>query len=206
MRAMRPASLPAGVVVDASRARPAPEWTVERWFNAPTGVGSGEGGAFGLGALKGRVVVLHAFQMLCPGCVAHGLPQAQRIRAQFDPAEVAVVGLHSVFEHHDAMRPVSLAAFLHEYRVDFPVGVDASATAPGVAVPQTMARYEMRGTPTLVLIDRAGRLRLHTFGRPDDLAVGAAIGRLLSEPAAGSECSDEGCSDQGCSDQGCRIA
>ncbi|MFB3046457.1 MAG: hypothetical protein ACE10A_09165 [Acidiferrobacterales bacterium] len=35
------------------------------------------------------------------------------------------MGLHTVFEHHDAMQPHALQAFLHEYRVNFPLGVDA---------------------------------------------------------------------------------
>lgn len=46
----------------------APELDVIQWFNTeepPT-----------LAGLRGRVVVLHAFQMLCPGCVRSGLPQA----------------------------------------------------------------------------------------------------------------------------------
>ncbi len=133
-----------------------------------------------LEGLRGRVVALHAFQMLCPGCVQHGLPQAQRIHAVFDPAEVAVVGLHTVFEHHDAMTPVALRAFLHEYRVAFPVGVDAPGA--GGPVPQTMAAYGLRGTPSLVLIDRAGRLRRQSFGAEEDMAVGAAIAALCAEP------------------------
>lgn len=132
-----------------------------------------------LEGLRGRVVALHAFQMLCPGCVQHGLPQAQRIHALFDPAEVAVVGLHTVFEHHEAMTVVALRAFLHEYRVAFPVGVDA----PGVGgpVPQTMGAYGLRGTPSLMLIDRDGRLRRQSFGAEEDMAVGAAIAALCAE-------------------------
>jgi hypothetical protein len=133
-----------------------------------------------LEGLRGRVVALHAFQMLCPGCVQHGLPQAQRIHALFDPAEVAVVGLHTVFEHHEAMTPVALRAFLHEYRVAFPVGVDAPGA--GGPVPQTMAAYGLRGTPSLVLIDREGRLRRQSFGAEKDMAVGAAIAALCAEP------------------------
>lgn len=133
-----------------------------------------------LEALRGRVVVLHAFQMLCPGCVQHGLPQAQRLQAAFDPAAVAVVGLHTVFEHHEAMTVVSLRAFLHEYRIAFPVGIDApGAEGP---VPQTMQAYGLHGTPSLLLIDRAGRLRRHSFGADDDVTVGAAIATLLAEP------------------------
>lgn len=165
----------------ADQAPTAPEWTASTWFNHPTGLT--------LAGLRGRVVVLHAFQLLCPGCVLHGLPQAQRIRATFTEEAVAVVGMHTVFEHHDAMGPATLAAFLHEYRIGFPVAVDTPV--PGRPVPKTMADYALRGTPSLVLIDRAGRLRLNAFGRPDDLAVGAAIAALVAEGPGG--CDPEGC-------------
>ncbi|TWI69780.1 peroxiredoxin [Pseudoduganella lurida] len=142
-----------------------------------------------LAALRGKVVAVHAFQMLCPGCVAHGLPQAQAIRRSFPAGEVEVLGLHTVFEHHDVMTERALQAFLHEYRVDFPVGIDRPAASG--AVPRTMALYGMRGTPTLLLFDRQGRLRHHLFGRTDDLQVGALIGQLVAEE--GVRCDDDGC-------------
>jgi len=94
--------------------------------------------------------------------------------------DVTMLGLHSVFEHHDAMTPVSLEAFLHEYRITFPVGVDAYE--PGISLPITMGRYLLRGTPSLVVIDRAGRIRLNAFGQIDDLYVGAVLARLIDEP------------------------
>ena len=150
-----------------------PPWSTSAWFNSP--------GSLGLDDLRGRVVVLHAFQMLCPACVHHGLPQAQRLRATFPAQEVAVVGLHTVFEHHAAMTPVSLEAFLHENRIAFPVGVDAPAAEAGDPLPQTMRAYGMQGTPTLLLYDRGGRLRRHAFGTEDDLLLGAAIATLLAE-------------------------
>ncbi len=149
----------------------APELAIARWFNSddnPT-----------LADLKGEVVVIEAFQMLCPGCVSHGLPQAQRIQQNF-PDDVTLLGLHTVFEHHEAMTPVSLEAFLHEYRITFPVGVDAHT--PGDTTPITMGRYRLRGTPSLVVIDRAGRIRVNAFGHVEDLAVGAALARLIDEP------------------------
>ena len=150
----------------------APEWTIQTWFNTPA--------PLRLSDLRGRVVVLHAFQMLCPGCVMRGLPQAQNIATSFLPEEVAVIGLHTVFEHHAAMTPTSLEAFLHEFRYSFPIGVDEpSDTGP---IPQTMQRYAMRGTPTLILIDRRGYIRKHSFGRDDDLQVGADIATLVAEP------------------------
>lgn len=152
----------------------APAWRTGQWFNVDS--------ALSLEELRGQVVVLHAFQMLCPGCVSHGTPQAQRIHDTFSGEGVTVVGLHTVFEHHEAMQPVSLRAFLHEYRVTFPVGVDEPGEHGGV--PRTMKAYGMRGTPTLMLIDRNGYLRAHAFGQAPDLAVGAAIARLLAEPVA----------------------
>ena len=163
----------------------APELAITRWFNTATDPT--------LADLRGEVVVIEAFQMLCPGCVSHGLPQAKRIQQAFGD-DVTVLGLHCVFEHHAAMTPVSLEAFLYEYRITFPVGVDAHD--PGGTLPITMGRFQLRGTPSLVVIDRAGRIRLHAFGQIDDLAVGATLARLIDEPRSESEADcapDSGC-------------
>lgn len=160
----------------------APEFEVTAWLNAP--------GPVSLASLRGTVVAVYAFQMLCPGCVSHALPQAGEIQSLFKPEDVAVLGLHTVFEHHDAMNQHALAAFLHEYRIGFPVGVDT----PGAAgpIPATMERYRMRGTPTLLLFDRGGRLRHSLFGHRSAMEVGALIGTLLAEPAADA-CDAAGC-------------
>ncbi len=153
--------------------RPAPPWTTRDWFNT--------GEALHLAGLRGKVVVLHAFQMLCPACVHHGLPQAQRVHSTFAASDVAVIGLHTVFEHHAAMTPVSLRAFLHEYRIGFAVGVDAPGADARHPIPVTMQAYGMQGTPSLLLIDRNGHLRRHMFGAVDDLALGAIIATLVAE-------------------------
>lgn len=152
-------------------AAPAPEWETTRWFNSEP---------LSLADLAGRVVVLEAFQMLCPGCVRYGLPQVAHLARVFGD-DLAVIGLHTVFEHHDAMTQTALAAFVHQWRVPFPVGVDAHrGNDPD---PVTFARYEMRGTPTTVLIDRAGRVRGQHLGEVDDMVLSAAVARLLDEGA-----------------------
>ncbi len=155
--------------------KPAPEWNTTTWLNTAE--------PLSLERLRGRVVLLHAFQMLCPGCVARGLPQAQRVAELFHGAPVTVVGLHTVFEHHEAMGLPSLRAFLHEYRIRFPVGVDAPGL-DGDPMPRTMRAYAMQGTPTTVIIDAQGRLRRQVFGVHDDLLLGAELGTLLVEAAA----------------------
>ncbi|ATC64886.1 alkyl hydroperoxide reductase [Nibricoccus aquaticus] len=134
-----------------------------------------------LESLRDRVIVIEAFQMLCPGCVAHGLPQAKEIQRHFDSAQVAVLGLHSVFEHHDAMKPVSLRAFAHENRLTFPIAVDRH-DEKSWPLPKTMRAYGLEGTPSLLIIDQQGRLRARHFGHVSDLIVGATIGDLLASP------------------------
>ena len=133
-----------------------------------------------LKSLRGRVVVVSAFQMLCPGCIEHGLPQAKRLAQKFNPEEVAVIGLHTVFEHHSVMTPAALQVFMSEFKWPFPVGIDAP---DGDGAPKTMAAYQMQGTPTLLIFDRAGRLRRHYFGRPDDLQIAAEVMAMAIEDA-----------------------
>jgi AhpC/TSA family len=152
----------------------APELAVHCWFNTDR--------PLSLGGLRGRVVALVAFQALCPNSVAFAIPQARRIHETFEPGDVAVIGLHATFEHHEAYSSGMLKAFIQEYRLKFPIALD-SANAAG-PIPQTMDRYNMRGTPSLVLIDRQGLIRKHAFGAADDLRIGAEIGALASERAA----------------------
>ncbi|RYX89322.1 MAG: TlpA family protein disulfide reductase [Comamonadaceae bacterium] len=175
--------------------RVAPPLQVAQWFNTPA--------PLTLEARRGRVVVLHAFQMLCPPCVSHGLPQAQRLHQLFPTEQLAVIGLHTVFEHHAVMgQAAALQAFLHEYRLTFPVGVDQPDGAEGV--PLTMQALQLRGTPSLVVLDKRGRARLHHFGAIDDLPLGALLGALIGEPdgdalaPSGNAASVDGCDARGC--------
>lgn len=156
--------------------RQAPEWQVAQWL--------GEAPAGGLAGLRGRPVLAIAFQMLCPGCASSALPQILRAQAAFSEADLAVIGLHTVFEHHEVQgTPQALRAFLHEYRIGFPVAIDAPGDG---GVPLTMRAYAMRGTPTVMLIDREGGLRMQTFGHIDDLRLGAAIASTIGERSRSS--------------------
>jgi peroxiredoxin len=150
----------------------APALKVAQWLNTPEPIK--------LEDLRGRVVVLHAFQMLCPGCVAQGIPQTKRIQAAFPADELAVIGLHTVFEHHAVMNAGALQVFAHEYGLSFPIGIDQPPVHGHV--PLTMQAYGLRGTPSLIVLDREGRIRLNHFGHADDLPLGALLGRLLGEP------------------------
>jgi peroxiredoxin len=147
----------------------APELVVSRWFNTAA--------PLTLAGLRGRPVLIHAFQMLCPACVAHGTPQAEKAHRMFRETDLQVIGLHTVFEHHGAMTPEALEAFIHEYGLTMPIGVDEAGDG---AIPVTMGRYGMRGTPTVILIGRDGAIRHHGFGKEDDMVLGVRIAQVLA--------------------------
>jgi len=146
-----------------------PELIASQWFNSE---------ALSLRALKGKVVVVLAFQMLCPGSLRHSLPQAGRIARAFSRDEVEVIGLHMVFENHSDMSPSQLEPFLKTEHVEIPIAVDRQN---GSGLPQTMEAYGMQGTPTLLVFDRQGRLRRHYLGAVDDVRLGAEIMALCIE-------------------------
>lgn len=150
-----------------------PELVVEKWLNTKENIS--------LESLRGKVIAIYAFQMLCPACIEHSMPQARKVNALFGELGVQVLGLHTVFEHHAAMAEVSLRAFLHEYKLSFPIGIDRRSDNPKSPIPQTMSLYNMAGTPSLLLIDRRGMLRKHKMGHEDDLLLGAQLMSLLKE-------------------------
>ena len=180
---------------------PAPPLRISQWFNTEAPIT--------LASLRGRTVLLHAFQMLCPACVSHGLPQALRARELFAPEDLAVIGLHTVFEHHAVMSAAALEAFIAEYRLTIPIGIDAAEAAS--RIPLTMQAYRLDGTPSVVLLDRRGHIRLTHFGLIDDMAIGGAIGRLIAEPDAAEapDLLDPAHSGPGtaaaCDDDGCAV-
>lgn len=141
-----------------------PELEASTWLNAPE--------PRPLESLKGRVVVLTAFQTHCPGSLKHGLPQAERVAQGFSDDEVVVIGLNTAFEEPEKQTADKLAAFLTEHGLTFPVAKD---TVNGGDIPKTMAAYEIQGTPTTLIFDRQGRLRRHYLGRVDDIRLAAEV-------------------------------
>jgi len=140
----------------------APLWRTSEWLSTTAPID--------LEAQRGHVVVACAFQMPCPGCVAHAVPQIKAVHELFGPQDVVAAGLHKVFEHHEAMTIAALRTFVHEYGIHFPVGVEGPADYGG-PIPQTTAVYRMQGTPTLMLIDCAGQLRRQTGNRKGQFSI-----------------------------------
>lgn len=128
--------------------------------------------------LKGKVVIVAAFQQHCPGSVKHGLPQAARLAHAFNDDEVAVIGLNTPFEHTDKQDKAALAEFVETHELEFPIALDKTN---GNSLPKTMEAFEIQGTPTVLIFDRQGRLRRHYLGQVDDLRIGAEVMALTIE-------------------------
>lgn len=153
--------------------KPAHEFQVETWINTEK--------PLTLSELRGKFVIVHAFQMLCPACTYQAIPQTTRLYETFrESDDVVVMGLHTVFEHHDVMTEAALKVFVKENRLKFPIGIDMKSE--NSRLPKTMRAYDMQGTPTLILIDKEGQVRAQHFGVLSDLDLGIAIGRFLSMP------------------------
>lgn len=149
----------------------APEIVASAWLNCRD--------PLSLPSLRGQVVVLHAFQMLCPGCVMQATPQVAAMAESLGSESLQVIGLHTVFEHHKVMSIEALRVYVREFRLRFPIAVDQPAENGGV--PVTMQKLGLQGTPSLVLIDKRGYLRLSHFGVVSDLQLGVLVGQLLAE-------------------------
>lgn len=147
-----------------------PEFAISRWLNTETEPS--------LKSLAGKVVVLGAFQLHCPGSSRHLLPQLARLNQQFARDEVAVIGLNTVFEQADKQKAADVEEFVEQNAIAFPIAVDKVNGGP---LPETMEAYGMQGTPTLLLFDRQGRLRRHYLGQVDDIRIAAEIMAMAIE-------------------------
>jgi peroxiredoxin len=141
-----------------------------------------------LDALRGRVVVIGAFDTVSPACEAGLAPQLQRVARTFHGSQVQVLGLHvpTPAGRDDAD---ALAEFVARHGWRFPVATDA-APAPAPDQPddadaptRTMAAFGLSSTPSLILLDRRGVRRQQSAGAVCDLALGAAVMSLVMEPA-----------------------
>ena len=80
------------MTTNAMIGKPAPEIQVAKWV---------QGGPVSLGALKGRVVLVEVFQVNCPGCFVHALPEVLQLHQRYHQQGLTVIGLATAFEDFD---------------------------------------------------------------------------------------------------------
>ncbi len=155
--------------------RVAPEWVISEWINGPEST---------LAELRGKVVVIEFFQLWCPGCNRFSIPLMKHWNDRFAESirrgRLVLISIHTVFEGHDYQNAVRLKTFVKEKSIHHLVGIDAHQH--GDHTPETMKRYQTRGTPEMAVIDRSGHIRFQRFGGFNPTPVEQLIRRLLNEP------------------------
>jgi len=76
----------------ATIGKPAPDIQVETWV---------QGGPVNISTLPGQVVLVEVFQVNCPGCFVHALPEALHLYRTYHDKGLAVIGLATAFEDFD---------------------------------------------------------------------------------------------------------
>lgn len=158
----------------ANTAPMAPEWKISEWVKGPE---------LKFSEQRGKVVVIDFFQLWCPGCNRFSIPLMAEWEKQFaadiEMGKLVLVSIHTVFEGHSFQTNKRLREFIKNKNFNHPVGVDYNA--PGKRLPETMIRYNTRGTPEMAIIDKNGRLRFQAFGSFNAQWATAYIRRLLTE-------------------------
>jgi thiol-disulfide isomerase/thioredoxin len=145
--------------------KPAPELDdVIEWKNGP---------ALKLADLRGKVVLLDFWGWWCGSCVERGIPDLFKIEADFQGADLVIIGIHTPRDELDEVDTVAkLDDKLAQVRekiwggrdINFPVAVSRmkigsySTGGEEVARSKICFDYGVEGFPTTVLIGRDGKV------------------------------------------------
>ncbi len=141
---------------------PAPELSVSEWI---------KGSETTLAALRGKVVLLDFFQIICPGCRSVH-PHIVEMQRRYGSQGLQVLGIAVAFELERLQTPSKIRTYVRGNEFNYPVAIDRGMT-------ETFAAYRAKGTPYMALIDRAGNIRALDYYSPD--AVEEAVKALLRE-------------------------
>ena len=127
-----------------------------------------DGAPWALAAARGQVVVVNFWASWCPPCVAE-MPALERLQQAFAGQPLQVVAVNIGEE------PFDVALFLRQVPVKLRILLDVEAG--------TQQSWQVRGLPTTVIVDPAGRVRHHVAGQRawDDPEIVAALRALLPQ-------------------------
>lgn len=139
----------------------APELEIEKWM---------QGEPRSLAQLRGQVVLIEVFQVNCPGCFVHALPEALRLHQLYHHDGLEVIGLATAFEDFDKNTEANLRLLLEhgeligdplqqlgaakllnvnriDYRLDFPVALDKLDTTEPDTSTATVHNFILKQLP-----------------------------------------------------------
>jgi thiol-disulfide isomerase/thioredoxin len=154
--------------------KPAPALDVSRWLGARP---------VSLAAMKGHPVLLFFWAHWCGDCKAE-VPILARLMQTYGPKGLVLVGptqLYGYTAEGDAA-PEAETRYTDQVRHQF---YAALGSMPAPLSAENFQRYGCSTTPTLVLLDRAGVVRLYHPGAMSYDALAGAVKRVLGPGAGG---------------------
>lgn len=133
-------------------------------------------------SLRGKVLLLFFWAHWCADCKADA-PIIAKIAQEFGPRGLVVVAptrLYGYTVEEDHAAPAVETPFIGKVYAHY------YADIPNVGIPLDAGNFERFGvstTPTIVLVDRRGIVRLYHPGLMDEKTLRAAIEPLLAAPA-----------------------
>ena len=133
-----------------------------------------------LGSLKGKPVILFFWAHWCGDCKAQ-VPVLASLLQRYGDLGLTLVG---PTQRYGYVGGGKTATADEEKRYIDQVRQTAYGALPGMPVPITSAnhdRYGVSTTPTIVLVDRSGKVRLYHPGRMSEEALEPHIRRLMAQ-------------------------
>ncbi|MCA9563865.1 MAG: TlpA family protein disulfide reductase [Myxococcales bacterium] len=119
---------------------------------------------------RGNVVILDFWATYCEPC-RRTMPALQDIFDDYASQDLTLLSVN--VDGPDVGREQLVSAFLRTFRLRFPVLMDNGSAARA---------YSVSGIPHIVLVDRAGRVRLSHVGVLEEDQLRAQLDDLLAEP------------------------
>ena len=132
----------------------------------------------GLTLPKGKPALLFFWAHWCPDCKAE-IPVLARIKAEFVPQGLAFLAPTQKYGYVAAgadAPPAVETAYIEQVRQRYYAGI---VDGPAVVSEGNFSRYGASTTPTLVLVDRAGIVRLYHPGAMDYAELRQAVARVM---------------------------
>lgn len=120
---------------------------------------------------QGRVTIVDVFTYSCINC-KHVTPELQKLRAQYKPADLAIVGVHAP-ELPEEKIHANVVRALREQDISWPVVFDDGF--------RVWTAYGVNAWPTQLVFDRKGHLRARYVGEGLDAELERTVRTLAAE-------------------------